>query len=51
MGQSPSEDESSSCVQEIIHHLGNAMNHYNVHNILRWILDLDMYASSPYVTP
>jgi hypothetical protein len=28
MGQSPSDDESSSFGEEIIHHLGNAMNHY-----------------------
>lgn len=42
IGQSPSEDESSSCGQEIIHHLRNAMNHYNVHKILRWTLALDI---------
>jgi len=42
MGQSPSEDESSSCGQEIIHHLGNVMNHCTVHKILCWTLTLDI---------
>jgi hypothetical protein len=42
MGQSPSDDKSSSCGQEIIHHLGNAMNHSIVHKTLRWTLALDI---------
>jgi hypothetical protein len=42
MGQSASDDESSSFGQEIIHHLGNAMNHYIAHKILRWTLALDI---------
>jgi len=42
MGQSPSGDESSSFGQEIIHHLGNVMNHYIVHKILHWTLALDI---------
>jgi len=37
MGQSPSDNESTSFGQEIIHHLRNAMNHYIVHKILRWV--------------
>lgn len=42
MGQSPSDDERSPRGQEIIHHTGNAMNHYIVRKILRWALALDM---------